>query len=236
MLVMQGTLNKRILLIGIGVCLIITAFMLYFLVSNNNFITKPVIMAGFDKFGIKEIYPTKPDGEQWFMNMNDPNNDPRTVNTPKMTQNADGSWKVAFSNNDGDLQQQQIIIPIQSSGTCCQDEVRYSILTSSGYDDNKIVIDQSELEGRGYMQSPNDWKNVEMTGYAKLISTTGSSFAINKGGWTWEARGARHFGDFAPDVCYGTSYNAHILWSTGDVRWEKEQWHAHIVSTDYHPT
>ena len=24
--------------------------------------------------------------------------------------------------------------------------------------------------------------------------------------------------------------------STGDVRWEKEQWHAHIVSTDYHPS
>jgi hypothetical protein len=45
------------------------------------------------------------------------------------------------------------------------------------------------------MQSPNDWKNIEMTGYVKLLSTTGSSFAINKGGWTWEARGARHTGD-----------------------------------------
>jgi Big-like domain-containing protein len=31
-----------------------------------------------DQFGIKEIYPTKPGGEQWFMNMNDPNHDNRT--------------------------------------------------------------------------------------------------------------------------------------------------------------
>lgn len=231
---MQGILNKRILLIGIGVSLFITAFMLYFFVSNNNFIFKPVNMAGFDQFGIKEIYPTKPGGEQWFMNMNDPNNDPRTVNTPKMTQNADGSWKVALSNNDGDLQQQ--IIPTQPSGACCQDEVRYSILTTSGYDQNKIVTNQNELERRGYMQSPNDWKNVEITGYAKLISTTGSRFAVNNGGWTWEARGARHFGDAPPDVCYGTSYNAHILWRTGDVRWEKEQWHDHIAPTDFRPS
>ena len=107
------------------------------------------------------------------MNMLDPNDDPSIVNTPK-TRNADGSQKVAFSTNDGDSQQQ--IIPVQSSGPCCQDEVRYGILTTSGYDDNKIVKDQNELERRGYMQQPNDWKNVEMTGYAKLISTTRSSF------------------------------------------------------------
>ena len=31
--------------------------------------------------------------------MQDPNNDPRTLKAPYMTQNADGSWKVAFNNN-----------------------------------------------------------------------------------------------------------------------------------------
>jgi hypothetical protein len=170
------------------------------------------------------------------MNMQDPNNDPRTLKAPHMTQNADGSWKVAFNNNNNDNNNPQQIIPIQASGTCCQDEVRYGILTSSGYDENKIVIDQKELEKRGYMQSPNDWKNIEMTGYVKLLATTGSSFAINKGGWTWEARGARHTGDVYPDVCYGMSYNANINWWDGAIRWGKEQWHAHIVTTDYHPS
>ena len=204
---------------------------------NNILIPKPhrVSVAGFDKFGIKEIYPSKTGGEEWFMDMQDPNNDPRTLKAPHMSQNGDGSWKVSFDNDNNNNNSEQKI-PIQDSETCCQNEVRYGILTSSGYDENKIVIDQKELEKRGYMQSPNDWKNIEMTGYVKLLATTGSSFAINKGGWTWEARGARHTGDRYPDVCYGTSYNAHILWNSGDVRWEKEQGHADIVSTDYYPS
>jgi hypothetical protein len=45
-------------------------------------------LAGFDKFGIKEIL--EPGGEEWYMNMLDPNDDPSIVNTPK-TRNADGS-------------------------------------------------------------------------------------------------------------------------------------------------
>jgi hypothetical protein len=218
----------------IGAIVIIVASVVLYYTVNSILIYRAVVVAGFDKFGIREIYPSKPGGEEWFMNMQDPNNDPRTAKTPHMTQNPDGSWKVAFNNQQ--QQQQQTIQPVQSSGNCCQDEVRYGALTSSGYDESKVVIDEKELETKGHMQSPNDWKNVEVTGYAKLLSTTGSSFATNKGGWTWEARGGRHFGTIAPDVCYGTSYNAHILWSTGDVRWEKEQWHAHIVPTEYHPS
>ena len=222
-------MNNNLLLLGI--VLIFTFILIYYLVSTF-LIPPPRVFIGNDKFGIREIYPSKPGGEEWFMNMQDPNNDPRTFKNPRMTQNADGSWKIFF-NNGGNQQQ---IIPVQSSGNCCQDEVRYSILTSSGYNTSKITINEQKLEKRGYMQSHNDWKNVEMTGYAKLISTTGSSFASNNGGWTWEARGARHVGDIPPDVCYGTSYNAHILWNTGDVRWEKEQWHAHIIPTDYNPS
>ena len=225
-------MNTLLLLIGI---FLIIAIIIFYYIINNILIPRPIIVPGFDKFGIKEIYPSKPGGEEWFMNMQDPNNDPRTVKTPHMTKNTDGSWKVLFNNNN-DQQQQQQILPSEDNGNCCQDEVRYGILTSAGYDENKIIINQKELEKRGFMQSSNDWKNVEMTGYAKLISTTGSSFAANKGGWTWEARGARHVGDTPPDACYGTSYNAHILWGNGDVRWEKEQWHAHIKSTKYHPS
>ncbi len=220
-------MNNNLLLLGI---VLIFAFILIYYLVSTFLIPKPGVFIGIDKFGIREIYPSKPGGEEWFMNMQDPNNDPRTFKNPLMTHNADGSWKIFF-NNDGNQQQ---IIPIQSSGNCCQDEVRYSVLTSAGYNSSKITINEQKLEKSGYMQSHNDWKNVEMTGYAKLISTTGSNFASNNGGWTWEARGARHVGDIPPDVCYGTSYNAHILWNTGDVRWEKEQWHAHIIPTDYH--
>ncbi|HXT83134.1 MAG TPA: carbohydrate-binding protein [Verrucomicrobiae bacterium] len=219
-------MNNNLLLLGI---ILIFAFIIIYYLVSMFLIPKPAVFIGYDKFGIREIYPTKHGGEEWFMNMENPNNDPRTFKNPPMTQNADGSWKIYFNNNGN----QQQIIPVQSSGNCCQDEVRYSVLTTSGYNTSKITINEQKLEKRGYMQSHNDWKNVEMTGYAKLISTTGSNFASTNGGWTWEARGARHVGDIPPDVCYGTSYNAHILWGTGDVRWEKEQWHAHIISTNY---
>jgi len=42
--------------------------MLFYIV-NNILIHRPVVVAGFDKFGIKEIYPTKIGGEEWFMTL-----------------------------------------------------------------------------------------------------------------------------------------------------------------------
>ena len=99
---MQRNLSKNLFVwIGIGIALIISIIASYYVIINT--IHRQVTIAGFDEFGIKEIYPTKPGGEQWFMNMNDPNNDPRTINTPKMTQNADGSWKVAFNNDNNNI-------------------------------------------------------------------------------------------------------------------------------------
>jgi len=101
--------------------------------------------SSIDKFGIKKIYPTKSGGEEWFMDMTD-GQDPRSK-PPSMTKNSDGSWKVTST------------------------KVRYGVYTSSGYDPDKITtLDHSEIAQKGYMQSPNDWKNFEMTGYAKVNS------------------------------------------------------------------
>ena len=150
-----------------------------------------------DKFGIKKIYPTKPGGEEWFMNMQDPNNDPRTKQIP-MSKNADGSWKVT------------------------EDQVRYGVYTSSGYHPDLVVKDYSILADRGYMQSPNDWKNVEMTGQVKF----------NSGGdddWTWYARGGRNTGNGWPEGCEGTQYKGSLEYTSGRVRWAKEQWHVSYV-------
>jgi hypothetical protein len=82
-----------------------------------------------DKFGIKKIYPTKPGGEEWYMNTDDLQNDPRT-SEPSMSRNSDGSWRV-------------------TSG-----QVRYGVFTSSGYQPDNVVTDHSVLASRGYMQSP----------------------------------------------------------------------------------
>ena len=162
---------------------------------------------GVDKFGIKEIYPTKPGGEEWFMNMQDPNHDKRT-SPPSMTQNSDGSWKV-------------------TSG-----KVRYGVFTSTGYhpDQIKYKTDQKAMEKQGYMQSPNDWKNIEMTGQVKFVSgDSGDS-------WTWYARGGTHTGSGNPAGCEGTAYKADLFYGSGQVRYAKEQWHVHYLFTGSKPS
>src|ERR687892_267914 len=151
-----------------------------------------------DQFGIKKIYASKPNGEKWFMNMQDPSNDPRS-NPPPMSKNSDGSWRV-------------------TSG-----QVRYGVYTSSGYHPDRVETDHSVLASRGYMQSPNDWKNVELTGQVKFNSGDDSE------NWAWYARGGRHTGSGSPEGCEGSSLKGDLTYTDGTVRWAKEQWHVSYV-------
>ena len=151
-----------------------------------------------DKFGIKKIYSTKPGGEEWYMNMQDPNNDPRSK-PPSMSKNSDGSWRVT------------------------SDQVRYGVYTSAGYKPDDVEIDHGVIASRGYMQSPNDWKNVEMTGQVKFNS------GDNSENWAWYARGGRHTGSGHPDGCEGSSLKGDLRYTDGTVRWAKEQWHVSYV-------
>ncbi len=51
----------------------------------------------FDKFGIKEIYPTKSGGREWYLNMGDPKDDRNFSVTfnHSLSRQADGSWRIA---------------------------------------------------------------------------------------------------------------------------------------------
>jgi hypothetical protein len=152
-----------------------------------------------DPFGIQKIYPTKENGEEWFMDMSD-GQDPRS-RPPSMTKNPDGSFKV-------------------KSG-----QVRYGVFTSSGYQPERVVLDHGVLSQRGYMQSENDWKNVELTGYVKVNSgQSGENFA-------WYARGGRHTGSGSPEGCEGVAYKPGLFYD-GRVRFSKEQWHVSYAFTD----
>jgi Bacterial Ig domain/F5/8 type C domain len=155
-----------------------------------------------DKFGIKKIYSTKPGGEEWFMNMQDPNNDPRSK-PPSMSKNSDGSWRVS------------------------SDQVRYGVYTSAGYKPDDVVKDHAVIASRGYMQSPNDWKNVEMTGQVKFNSGDSGE------NWAWYARGGRHTGSGNPDGCEGSSLKGDLRYTDGTVRWAKEQWHVSYVFSSW---
>jgi hypothetical protein len=155
-----------------------------------------------DEFGIKKIYSTKPGGEQWFMNMQDPNNDPRS-SPPSMSKNSDGSWRVT------------------------SDQVRYGVFTSAGYKPDDVVIDHGAIASRGYMQSPNDWKNIEMTGQVKFNSGDSGE------NWAWYARGGRHTGSGNPEGCEGSSLKGDLRYTDGTVRWAKEQWHVSYVFSSW---
>jgi hypothetical protein len=153
-----------------------------------------------DQFGIQKIYPTKENGEEWFMDMTD-GQDPRS-RPPSLTKNPDGSFKV-------------------KSG-----QVRYGVFTSSGYQPDEVELDHGILAQRGYMQSPNDWKNVELTGYVKVNSgQSGENFA-------WYARGGRHTGSGSPEGCEGVAYKPDLFYD-GRVRFAKEQWHVSYDFTDH---
>ena len=65
-----------------------------------------------------------------------------------------------------------------------------------------------------------EWKNVEITGYVKVINTA-SDAASSEGAINWYARGGRH-SDSVP--CEGTSLKG-ILRINGVAAWQKEIWH-----------
>jgi hypothetical protein len=187
--------NKWIITCGIiGIISLLTFFIVIFFYYNNNqiFLYRPV--SGVDKFGIREIYPTKPGGEEWFMNMQDPTSDPRFDPQATITKNPDGSYKVT------------------------KEEVRMEVYPSTDYHQDKITtLNQKELAAKGYMQSPNDWKNVEMTGYVKLISSPSDNH------FTWYNRGGTHTD---AKHCEGTAYKSDVMYYfSGKTRFSKEQSH-----------
>ncbi|HEY7109581.1 MAG TPA: sialidase family protein, partial [Nitrososphaeraceae archaeon] len=146
-----------------------------------------------DKFGIDMLYPSKPGGEEWFMNMADPVSDMRFNPQDKITRNSDGSWKIK------------------------SDQVRMYVSNSNGYSPNQITSDsgQSRVAARGFMGSPKDWRDIEITGYVKL-----NKFSENDN-FVWYTRGGKHTDS---DPCQGSSYKGNLFYH-GETQFAKEQWH-----------
>jgi hypothetical protein len=183
--------NKWFIIFTVIGIILPSTFILYY--NNNNQNLSTSAFSGTDKFGIREIYPTKPGGEEWFMNMQNLTKDPRFDPQAIITKNPDGSYKIT------------------------KQEVRMEVYPSTGYHQDKITtLNQRELAAKGYMQSLNDWKNVEMTGYVKLISS------LSDDQFNWYNRGGRHI-DSRP--CEGTAYKSDVMYYfSGKTRFNKEQW------------
>jgi hypothetical protein len=146
-----------------------------------------------DRFGVRMLYPTKGSGEEWFLDPQDPG---RRSNPPDTTLNPDGSLRVKSL------------------------QVRWGVYPSTGYDANEIATtNQPMMASKGYMQTANDWKNVEMTAYFKVVDYSDGG----NGGPHIElmARGGRHT---SGATCEGTAYHSNT-YPTGRVKLEKELEH-----------
>lgn len=165
------------LFIGIAVCLLQTELSIFSLITKSVFAsTQNPLQA--DKFGIREIYPTKENGREWYMNMENPKEDEHFSITfnPNITRQEDGSWRIST--------------PV----------VRMNVKT---------------LEGE------TNWKNVEMTGYAKIAGViANSSNKVIENDLTWYARGGKHNQEIP---CEATAYMGG-LYDNGKVGWKKELW------------
>ena len=183
----------------------------YYFASRDDL--SPIVYASGktnDKFGVLEIYPTAPGGQTWFFNPTSPADGQFDENGADITNNANGSWHVepgttrmlAFTNNSGIL----------------SDEARANLTT----------YDYSELAKTGYWYAPQDWKNLEITGYFKVTN-------IIKGGGediSLVSRGIRHDDDVY-DGCGGSSYHNNIDVIKGQFRFKKEMYHVNYDTTPY---
>ncbi len=145
----------------------------------------------FDKFGIKKIYPTKSGGREWYVNMDNPTNDKILIlDNRTLTKQPDGSWQIG---------------------------------STEGLEGENDTKNNREYNGKFHIimgvntpPGENEWQNVEITGYAKVIATS----SLHNELW-WYARGANHTSS-AP--CEGTSLKARIH-VNGEAGWMKEIWH-----------
>ncbi|TMB06939.1 MAG: discoidin domain-containing protein [Deltaproteobacteria bacterium] len=163
-------------------------------------VTQPPPGRVADAFGVTMLYPSVSGGESWSMPA-DPRSDSRFNPQNPITPNADGSWKMKNA------------------------QVRMEVYTSTGYDGSKIrTYARDTLAAQGYMLAPNDWRNVEITGFVRVNSASVPTDDV-----TWYARGGRHS---APIPCEGSAYKGglHI---DGRVRFEKESWHVSYKNASY---
>jgi hypothetical protein len=159
----------------ITLVIIITAVVFYYYRNIQN-ITTPSVTRHI--FKVKEIYPTKSGGREWFINMYNPASDgifdPQSI----ITKQPDGSWQIEGRQTNSKF----------------GNEVRMNVNTPPG-------------------QEP--WKNVEMTGYAKVISADSPDDHLD-----WYARGGRHTNDVP---CVGTALKGWLS-INGVASWVKEIW------------
>lgn len=163
---------------------------------------------GQDPFGIRMIYKTQTSGDvsaPFYMNMNNPYSDCRfnTTTGSVATKNGDGSWALGPSPR----------IRLYSSLPGCARDM-YDVLLDT--------YDHDTWGERGYMKAPNDWKNVEITGYFKVVSVDPANTSECK--LYLYSRTFRH-NTGVGGGCSGTAYKGVIYGLDQVLKFHKESFH-----------
>jgi hypothetical protein len=168
----------------------------------------PSPVANADPFGLQMLKPTKSGGQVWFIYNTDFNDDPQVY-----TESASLEYLV---HNVVDVDGTRFSISKDDVFKCY-------ISPSTGLDNTKCITDQQEMARRGYMQSPQDWRNVEFTGQFVVFKESTTDFI------TFGFRGGRHVGNGSPAGCTGSSYLVEIAMTHGGmIRVRKESWNISI--------
>jgi hypothetical protein len=162
-----------------------------------------------DPFGIRMIYRTQTQdtvSAPFFMNMNDPYADCRfnTQGDAKATKNGDGSWALGPAPR----------IRLFTSVSGCARDVIYNATLDT--------YDHDVWGDRGYMYAPNDWKNVEITGYFKVVTADPANMSERK--LYLYSRSLRHNTGIGGG-CSGTAYKGVVYGSDQVLKWHKESFH-----------
>jgi hypothetical protein len=183
-------MNKRWIIAGIIITAALAiAILVYSYIQLIQITPPPAISPRVAKhiFKIKEIYPTKPGGREWFIDMANPQADRLFDPDSPIFKEPDGSWqigrgKAGVGDGGGDKNEEE-------------DQVRMKVGTPEG---------------------EPEWKNVEITGYVKVLWADSPSDHLD-----WYARGGRHSSSVP---CEGSALKGWIS-ADGTVSWIKEIWH-----------
>lgn len=159
-------------------------------------------VAGTDPNGVRQIYPTREGGAApWTLGF--------------------GDWP-ARTRQWGDVTGEGASTIVTAAG-----QVRLTVKATTS--DCEGDTDQALALERGWMCSPEDWTNYELTGYLRLDVAAGASQDMD---WTFYGNGGRHTGSGAPTGCMGSSYKGSYHYRDAEVRVAKESWH---VNYDFRP-
>ena len=160
-----------------------------------------------DVFGLWMMKPTKSGGAVWYMYNTDFNDDPQVF--------SESVTNEYLLHNVVDADGTQFTIS-------ASDTFKSYISSITGYNPSDNITDQQEMSRRGYMQDPQDWRNVEVT-CQMVVFKEADDFI------TFGFRTGKHTGNGAPVGCTASSYLVEINMKAGGlIRVRKKSWNTSI--------